>query len=129
MKSSRIAISPTTETLSLVECNSKSRVNLENAELYWFEGDLKQRFNDEGEEFGYFADHFVGLRLDGIRYVNNEFCSWGHASRTEADNFIQRIKDYGSVNLGKWSEEVTHDYLQSCAHAERLEREAEGIFY
>ena len=75
----------------------KSRVNINsvNAYLYWFEGDLKQRFNDEGEEFGYFADHFIGLEIDGKKYVNNGFCSWGYASRTEADNFIQRIKDHG----------------------------------
>ena len=108
----------------------KSRVNINsvNAYLYWFEGDLKQRFNDEGEEFGYFADHFIGLEIDGKKYVNNEFCSWGYASRIEADNFIQRIKDYGSVNLDKWSEEVPNDYLENCAYIERLEREAEGIF-
>jgi len=112
----------------------KSRVNINsvNAYLYWFEGDLKQRFIEEGEdegiEVGYFADHFVGLELDGKKYVNNEFCSWGHASRTEADNFIQRIQDHGSVNLDKWSEEVPNDYLESCAYAERCEREAEGIF-
>ena len=108
----------------------KSRVNINsvNAYLYWFEGDLKQRFNDEGEEFGYFADHFVGLELDGKRYVNNQFCSWGYNSRNEADSFIQRIKDHGSVNLDKWSEEVPNDYLESCAYIDRCEREAEGIF-
>lgn len=114
----------------------KSRVNINsvNAYLYWFEGDLKQRFipwdaeEDAGVEVGYFADHFVGLELDGKKYVNNEFCSWGHAARTEADSFIQRIKDYGSVNLDKWFEEVPHDYLASCAYAERCELEAEGFF-
>lgn len=106
---------------------SRVNINSVNAYLYWFEGDLKQRFNDEGEEFGYFADHFIGLEIDGKKYVNNEFCSWGYASRTEADNFIKRIKDHGSVNLDKWSEEVPHDYLASCAYVERCEREAEGI--
>lgn len=97
------------------------------AYLYVIEGDLRRRFNEDGEELGYFPDLLIGLELEGKRYVLQQFNAWGYRAFSVANKFIERIQEYGSVNLSKWTQEddrpFEQRYLENMAVAERMERE------
>lgn len=125
MTSSRIAISPTTESLSLVE------------------GNLKELFITEGEDIGIYLGHYpeyeVKLQKDGRDYYFNEYQkagveTCGVRAKSDCENLIDRIWSHGSVDLSKWfccvkdEPSFEDNYVASCDSAERSEREAEGIF-
>lgn len=89
MKSPRIAISPTTETLSLEE------------------GYLKVIHNDDGEYVGTFPEYEVKLQKDGRDYFFNAYeeagvQTCGFQAKSNCENLIDRIWSHGSVDLSKW---------------------------
>ena len=109
-----------------------TRINLgaENSSLLVDEGDLKELVNEEGEYLGLFPAIGVRLWLDGKEYINNSFLAYGYNAVQQAEAFIERVRRFGSVDLGKWTQlddrPFEQRYLENMAVAERMEREAEG---
>ena len=110
----------------------KKRITLSagNSSLLSIEGDLKEIKNEEGEYLGLFPARLVCLTLDGKDYINDSFLEYGYNSENLAEEFIERIERYGSVDLSKWTEMDNRPfevrYLENMAYAEREERFAEG---
>jgi hypothetical protein len=105
--------------------------------IHKHEGDLRELHNDEGEYIGIFAPVFIWLEItkgkEAGHYILNKFSAIGYSSDSQAEEMRERIRNYGSVNLSKWTK-VRKDnrsfeerYLENMAYAERCERE-EGLY-